>query len=224
MFVRSLLFASALLVIAACAQTETAAPVVAAATIQPVAVRSSPPLYCTYETGTTGFLLNTMYVQTLLHRSCRFGHIVAGLRSRISNACRAPFRNLRDTLRAEEDLDEVHDCLVPAAKDKLAEALADTVETIVAPACVWKPTDPASKNPRVSECPLPDELRRELTPEALDSIPAGILAFVSAWAAVDDAMFARLHQRALLVCDWAAEVEYTADHECLVNGQKEERP
>lgn len=223
MFARSVIVI-ALLLAAACAQTEAPAPVVPVATAPSVAPRSSSPLYCTYEAGTSGVLLNTIYIGRLLHGSCRYGGIVEGLRSRISYSCRAPFRNLRDTLRAEEDLDEVHDCLVPAAKDKLAEALAHTVETIVAPACVWKPTDPASANPRVADCPLPDELRRELTPASLESIPAGVLAFVSAWAAVDDALFARLHQRALLTCDWDAEVEYTADHECLVNGQPEVRP
>ncbi len=179
MFARSS-FVLALLLAAACAQTETPAPVVPAATAPSVAAKDSAPLYCVYEPS--------------------------------------------DTLRAEEDLDEVHDCLVPAAKNKLAEALAHTVETLVDPACVWKPTDPASANPRVSECPLPEELRRELTPDSYRSIPAGVLAFVSAWAAVDSALFARLHQRALLVCDWEAEVEYTADHECLVNGQPEALP
>lgn len=225
MFARSSIVV-VLLLAAACAQTETEAPapVVPAASVSSVAPRTSAPLYCTYQEGTSGPLSNTMYIGRVLHASCRYGGIVEGLRSRIAYSCRAPFRNLRDTLRTEEDLDEVHDCLVPAAKDKLAEALAATVETIVDPACVWKPTDPASANPRVSECPLPDELRRELTPASLESIPAGVLAFVSAWAAVDRELFARLHQRALLTCDWDAEVEYTADHECLVDGKKEERP
>lgn len=223
MFARSS-FVLALLLAAACAQTETPAPVVPTVTIRSVAPKTSAPLYCTYQEGTSGQALNTMYIGALLHGSCRYGHIVEGLRGRIASSCRAPFRNLRDTLRAEEDLDEVHDCLVPAAKNKLAEALAHTVETLVDPACVWKPTDPASANPRVSECPLPEELRRELTPDSYRSIPAGVLAFVSAWAAVDSALFARLHQRALLVCDWEAEVEYTADHECLVNGQPEALP
>lgn len=223
MFARSS-FVLALLLAAACAQTETPAPVVPAATAPSVAAKDSAPLYCVYEPSLSGGILSSQYIGTLLHGSCGYGHMVEALRSRVAYSCRAPFRNLRDTLRAEEDLDEVHDCLVPAAKNKLAEALAHTVETLVDPACVWKPTDPASANPRVSECPLPDELRRELTPDSYRSIPAGVLAFVSAWAAVDSALFARLHQRALLVCDWDAEVEYTADHQCLVNGQPEPLP
>lgn len=200
---------------------------------------SSSPGYCAYEGGLTGALTNGLYAPTLLHRSCRYGHLVDALRSRVAESCRAPFRNLRDTLRAEEVLDENHDCLVPAARDRFAELLAETVAPLVDPACVWKPTDPASANPRASECPLPEELYLELTtpeertrkargevvvPASYRSIPAGILAFVSAWSRVDEALFARLHQRELLVCDWDAKVELSPEGRCLVDGEQEQAP
>ena len=242
MFARRLLTLSLVVLGAACVHPE--APVASAPTAsEPHAHTerkpSSSPAYCAYEGGLTGALTNELYVSTLLHHSCRYGHVVQALRGRVADSCRAPFRNLRDTLRADEALDQNHDCLVPDARDRFAELLAETVAPLVDPACIWKPTEPASANPRASECPLPDELYLELTtpeerarkargepvvPASYRSLPAGILAFVSAWSTVDAALFARLHQRELLVCDWDAKVELSPEGRCLVDGKTEETP
>jgi hypothetical protein len=242
MFARSLIALPLVVLGVACVHPEAPAVALPAAPEPHAHVESkaaSSPAYCAYEGGLTGALTNGLYVSTLLHHSCRYGHIVEALRGRVAESCRAPLRALRDTLRADEALDQSHDCLVPEARDRFAELLAETAAPLVDPACIWKPTDPASANPRASECPLPTELYLELTtpeerarkargepvvPASYRSIPAGILAFVSAWSRVDDALFARLHQRELLVCDWDAKVELSPEGQCLVDGKKEEAP
>ncbi len=228
MFARSAL--AALFMIATVAACATASA-------PPASPPKAAPKYCAYDTPPDD-LLPALRTTAILHRSCLYGHEVDLLRSAVASSCRAPFRDLRDSLRAEDALDAVHDCMVPSARDAFATRLAETVESLTPPACRWKPTDPASRNPRAADCPIPDELLLEIAtpderarkaageavvPKRYDSIPAGVVAFVGAWASVDDELVARLHQRALLGCEWSAKVEYVND-QCLVNGAPEVRP
>lgn len=237
MFARSALAALLVTATACAAATSTPAAIPTTTAAPSPAPPAEAPKYCAYERPPEG-LLPWLRMTAMLHRSCLYGHEVELLRSGVSAACRAPLRDLRDSLREEEALDEVHDCLVPSARDTFATRLAETVQALTPPACRWKPTEPAAANPRAAECPLPADLLLEIAtpderarkakgeavvPERYKTIPAGVLAFVATWASVDDELTARLHQRALLTCDWSAKVEYQ-DGTCLVNGTPEVRP